>query len=131
MVREGIVIGHLVSSKVLEVDKAKVEVIQDLVVAYDPRRHQGMTLRRQRSRHPRASSPLDRRRRRMPTFTTLSEDFISPPQTSSSSRAREVIVLSFPLFRIFVARMCLSGPLHIFFSLLGLVGGFPCFGTLA
>ena len=27
------------------------------LVAYDPRRHQGMTLRRQRSRHPRASSP--------------------------------------------------------------------------
>ena len=32
MVREGIVLGHLVSSKVLEVDKAKVEVIQDLVL---------------------------------------------------------------------------------------------------
>ena len=30
MVREGIVLGHLVSSKGLEVDKAKVEVIQDL-----------------------------------------------------------------------------------------------------
>ena len=32
MVREGIVLGHLVSSKGLEVDKAKVEVIQDLVL---------------------------------------------------------------------------------------------------
>ena len=32
MVREGIVLGHLVSSKVLEVDKAKVEVIQDLAL---------------------------------------------------------------------------------------------------
>ena len=32
MVREGIVLGHLVSSKGLEVDKAKVEVIQDLVI---------------------------------------------------------------------------------------------------
>ena len=32
MVREGIVIGHLVSSKGLEVDKAKVEVIQDLAL---------------------------------------------------------------------------------------------------
>ena len=30
MVREGIVLGHLVSSKGLEVDKAKVEVIQDI-----------------------------------------------------------------------------------------------------
>ena len=30
------------------------------VVAYDPRRHQGMTLRRRRSQHPRASSPLDK-----------------------------------------------------------------------
>ena len=30
MVREGIVLGHLVSSKGLEVDKTKVEVIQDL-----------------------------------------------------------------------------------------------------
>ena len=90
---------------------------QDFLVAYNPRRHQGMTLRRRRSRHPRASSPLDRRRRRMPTFTTLSEDFISPPQTSSGSRARGFIVLPFPLFRTFVARTCLSGPLHIFLSL--------------
>ena len=31
-----------------------------VLVAYDPRRHQGMTLRRRRGRHPRASSPLDR-----------------------------------------------------------------------
>ena len=30
--REGIVLGHLVSSKGLEVDKAKVEVIQDLAL---------------------------------------------------------------------------------------------------
>ena len=30
MVIEGIVLGHLVSSKGLEVDKSKVEVIQDL-----------------------------------------------------------------------------------------------------
>ena len=30
MVQEGIVVGHLISSKGLEVDKAKVEVIQDL-----------------------------------------------------------------------------------------------------
>ena len=32
MVREGVVLGHLVSSKVLEVDKAKVEVIKDLAL---------------------------------------------------------------------------------------------------
>ena len=32
MMREGIVLGHLVSSKGLEVDKAKVEVIQDLAL---------------------------------------------------------------------------------------------------
>ena len=32
MVREGIVLGNLVSSKGLEVDKAKVEVIQDLAL---------------------------------------------------------------------------------------------------
>ena len=32
MVREGILLGHLVSSKGLEVDKAKVEVIQDLAL---------------------------------------------------------------------------------------------------
>ena len=30
MVREGVVLGHLVSSKVLEVNKAKIEVIQSL-----------------------------------------------------------------------------------------------------
>ena len=32
MVREGIALEHLVSSKGLEVDKAKVEVIQDLAL---------------------------------------------------------------------------------------------------
>ena len=32
MVREGILLGHLVSSKGLEVDKAKVDVIQDLAL---------------------------------------------------------------------------------------------------
>ena len=32
MVKEGMVLGHLVSSKGLEVDKAKVEVIQDLAL---------------------------------------------------------------------------------------------------
>ena len=65
------------------------------VVAYDPRRHQGMTLRRRRSRHPRAFSPLDRRRRRMPSFTTPSEELISPRHISQGSRACGVI---FPVF---------------------------------
>ena len=60
---------------------------QRSLVAYDPRRHQGMTLRRRRSRHPRASSPLDKRRRRMPSFTTPSEDLISPRHISQGSRA--------------------------------------------
>ena len=32
MVKEGIVVGHLVSSKGLEVDNAKYEVIQDLAL---------------------------------------------------------------------------------------------------
>ena len=64
-------------------------------MAYDPRRHQGMTLRGRRSRHPRASSPLDRRRRRMPSFTTPSEDLISPRHISQGSRARGII---FPVF---------------------------------
>ena len=32
MIREGIVLGYLVSSKGLEVDKGKVEVIQDLAL---------------------------------------------------------------------------------------------------
>ena len=39
MVREGIVLGHLVSSKGLEVDKAKVEVIQDLALTKLIREH--------------------------------------------------------------------------------------------
>ena len=30
MVREGIVLGHLVSERVIEVDKAKIEVIEQL-----------------------------------------------------------------------------------------------------
>ena len=64
-------------------------------MAYDPRCHQGMTLRRRRSRHLRASSPLDRRRQRMPSFTTPSEDLISPRHISQGSRARGVI---FPVF---------------------------------
>ena len=32
MVKEGILLGHVVSSKGLKVDKAKVEVIQDLAL---------------------------------------------------------------------------------------------------
>ena len=66
----------------------------DGLVAYDPRRHQGMTLRRRRSRHPCASSSLDRRRRRMLSFTT-SQNLISPRHISQGSRVRGVI---FPVF---------------------------------
>ena len=75
--------------------KTPIRCTWDIMVAYDPRRHQGMTLRRRRSQHPRASSPLDRRRRRMPSFTTPSEDLISPRHISQGSRARGVI---FPVF---------------------------------
>ena len=39
MVRESIVLGHVVSSKGLEVDKAKVEVIQDLALPKLIREH--------------------------------------------------------------------------------------------
>ena len=85
------------------------------VVAYDPRRHQGMTLRRRRSRHPRASSPLDRRRRRMPSFTIPSEDLISPRHISQGLHARGVIFPVFSLLWTYLARTCLSGPLHLFF----------------
>ena len=56
------------------------------LVAYDPRRHQDMTLRRRWSRHLRASSHLDRRRRRIPSFTTPSETLFSP-----RARARRAI----------------------------------------
>ena len=98
-------------------------------MAYDPRRHQGMTLRRRRCRHPRASSPLDRRRRRMPSFTTPSEDLISPRHISQGSRARGVI------FPVFYFIMNFIGP-HVFeqafayllLSLLGFRVGSSLFG---
>ena len=100
---------------------SKKNCAQELV-AYDPRRHQGMTLRRRRSRHPRASSPPppDRRRRRIPSFTTPSEDFISPRHISPGSRARGVI------FSIFSFIMNFISP-HVFkraftFLLLSLLG---------
>ena len=35
MVREGVVLGHVVSAKGLEVDKAKIEVIQNLPLPHD------------------------------------------------------------------------------------------------
>ena len=72
------------------------------LVAYDPRRHQGMTLRRRRSRHPRSSSPFDKRRRRMPSSTTPSDDFISPRHISPGSRARGVIFSVFSFFMNFI-----------------------------
>ena len=58
------------------------------LVAYDSRRYQGMTPRRQRSRHPRASSPLDRQRRRMLTSTTPREDLVLPRHITPRARAR-------------------------------------------
>ena len=73
------------------------------LVAYNPHRHQGMTLRCRRSRHPRASSPLDRRRRRMPSFTTPSEVFISPRHISPGSRARGVIFSVFSFIMNFIS----------------------------
>ena len=52
--------------------------VENLVlVVYDPRCHHGTTLRRRRSRHPRLSSPRNKRRRRMPTFATPLQDFVS------------------------------------------------------
>ena len=72
-------------------------------MVYDPRRHQDMTLQRRRSRHPRASSPLDRRRRRMPSFTTPSEDLISPRHISQGSRARGIIFFVFSFIMNFIS----------------------------
>ena len=72
------------------------------LVAYDPRRHQGMTLRHRWSRHLRASSPLHRRRRRIPSFTTPSETLFSP-----RACARRAI------FPVFSFTMTLFSP-HVF-----------------
>ena len=79
-----------------------------------------MTRRRRQSRHPRASSPLDRRRRRMPSFTTPSKDFISPRHISPGSCARGVIYSIFPFIINFLS-------LHVFkrafaYFLLSLLG---------
>ena len=93
---------------------------EDKVVAYDPRRHQGMILRRRWSRHLRASSPLDRRRRRIPSFTTPSETLFSP-----RARTRRAIFPVFSLLCFYLARTCLSGPLHVFLSLFRPPGGLP------
>ena len=91
------------------------------LVAYDSRRHQGMTLQRRRSRHPRASSPLDRRRRKMPIFTTPSEDFISPRHISPCSRARGVIFSIFPFIMNFISSHVFKRALaYLLLSLLGL-----------
>ena len=58
-----------------------------MVVVYDPCRHQGTTPWHKRSRHPRVSSPHGKRRRRMPTFATLLEDFVSLWSTTLRARA--------------------------------------------
>ena len=75
---------------------ALIPNIKPKMVAYDPRRHQGTTLRRRWSRHLRASSPLDRRRRRIPSFTTPSETLFSP-----RARARRAI-FPFSLYYDFI-----------------------------
>ena len=99
------------------------------LVAYDPRGHQGMTLRRRRSRHTRASSPLDRRRRRMPIFTTPSEDFISPRHISPGSRARGVIFSIFPFIMNFlILHVFKRAFAYLLLSLLGLWVGSLLFG---
>ena len=65
------------------------------VVVYDPRRYQGTTPRRQRSRHPRASSPHDRGRRRMPSFATPLEDFVSPHSELAHVDLSYFVILKF------------------------------------
>ena len=98
-------------------------------MAYDPRRHQGMTLRRWRSQHPHASSPLDRRRRRMPIFTTPSEDFISPRHISPGSRTRGVIFSFFPFIMNFLSQHVFKWAFaYLLLSLLGLWVGSFLFG---
>ena len=99
------------------------------VVANDPRRHHGMTLRRRRSQHPRVSSPLDRRRRRMPIYTTPSEDFISPRHISPGLRARGVIYSIFPFnMNFFSPHVFKRAFAYFLLSLLGLRVGSPLFG---
>ena len=67
----------------------------DRVVAYDPRCHQGMTPRCQRSRHPRASSPHDSRRRRMSSFTRPLEDLVSLRSELARMNLPSFLVLNF------------------------------------
>ena len=103
--------------------------LTDHLVAYDPCRHQGMTLRRRRSRHPSASSPLDRRRRRMPSFTTPSEDLISPRHISQGSRARGVIFPVFYFIMNFISPHVFKRAFaYLFLSLLGFRVGSSLFG---
>ena len=98
-------------------------------MAYDPRRHQGMTLRRRRSRHPCASSPLDRRRRRMPSFTIPSEDLISPQHISQGSRARGVIFPAFYFIMNFISPHVFKLAFaYLLLSLLGFWWVLPFFG---
>ena len=94
------------------------------VVAYDPRRHQGMTLRRRWSRHLRASSPLDRQKE----GSRVSLHQVRPSSrhdTFRRARARGAIFSVFYFIMTLLARMCLSGPLHVFLSLFRPLGGFP------
>ena len=64
-------------------------------MAYGPRRHQGMTPWCRRSRNPRAFSPLDRQRRRMPTSATLRKDLISLQHVTPRASARGPICRNF------------------------------------
>ena len=60
---------------------------RDIVVAYNPRCHQGMTPQCRRSRHPRSSSPLNKQRRRMLTSATPRKDLVSPVYITPRARA--------------------------------------------
>ena len=112
-------------------DRMIISEIGGMMVAYDPRRHQGMTLRRRRSRHPRASSPLNRRRRRMSSFTTPSEDFITPRHISPGSRVRGVIFSVFSFTMNFISPHVFKRAFaYLLLSLLGLWVGSLLFGTL-
>ena len=97
------------------------------LVAYDPCSHQDMTLQRQRSRHPRASSPLDTQRRRMPISTTPSEDFISPQHITPGLRARGIIYSIFFIMNFLSAHVFKRAFAYFFSLSFRLPGGFSPF----
>ena len=93
------------------------------MVAYDPCRHQGMTLRHQRSRHPCTSSPLDKQRRRMPTSTTPSENLVSP-QHVTPGLAHAWTYLPYFVIMNFLSPHMFKRAFAYFFLPLRLPGGF-------